>query len=162
MPTINEYRPKVHTDQIFITRRKMTRSHELTTVSQCPKPLRRAWYPTFTHDSMVWDPWRSVITLKWGTWRITKNVGWLPIKGQETDEAGDEKIGGEGKTLPNWNQNLFYTDFGYTLSWKYYSKFIQLKPHCFPVNTLYWLKHRRVYAGKPPASLTCFCERRFW
>ena len=33
----------------------------------------------------------------------SENVGWLPIKSQETDET----IEREGKTLPNWNHNSF-------------------------------------------------------
>ena len=80
MLTRNEYRPEVHTDQILITRIKRTRSHELTTVSPCPKPLGRTWHPTFTHDSVVEDPWRSVITLKWGAWRILRKRGMIAYK----------------------------------------------------------------------------------
>ena len=80
MPTRNEYRPDVHTDQVLIIQRKRTRSHKLTTILSCPKLLGRTWRPTFTHDSVVGNPWRSVITRKWGAWIILRKHGMIAYK----------------------------------------------------------------------------------
>ena len=103
MPTRNEYRPKVHTDQVFIIQRKRTRSHELTIVSPCPKPLERTWRPTFTHDSVVGDLWRSVITRKWGAWRILRKRGMNAYKRPRNRwKKGDEnweKMGNSTKLI---------------------------------------------------------------
>ena len=80
MPTKNKYRPAIHTDHILIGQRKRTQSHKLMTVSSCPKPLGGIWCPTFIHDSVVENLWKSVITRKWGAWRILKKYWMIAYK----------------------------------------------------------------------------------
>ena len=83
-------------DQMLITQRKKTRSHEIATVLSCPEPLGRTWRPMFTHDSVVEDPWGSVITRKWGAWKILRKRGMMAIRSQETDkERGEENVDGK-------------------------------------------------------------------
>ena len=53
------YRLETYTDQISITRRKGTRSHEITTISLCPEPLRETWHPHIYPRSSGWKPMRG-------------------------------------------------------------------------------------------------------
>ena len=109
------------TDQILITQRKRTRSHEIATISPCPEPLGRTWHLTFTHDSVVGDPWGSIITRKWEAWRILRKRGMTAIRSQETDEDEEKKIESKWKTLPNYCLKFLYPNPWYILYWQYYN-----------------------------------------
>ena len=113
VPTRNEYRPEVSTDQVLVTQREGTISQPRDSFAT-PQTVGENTMPHVHPRSVVEDPLTPLIPQVWRAWKILWESGMITYKSWEIDGKRETQKR-EGKILPNWYQAFPHKNPKYTL-----------------------------------------------